>query len=311
MKVSCQCFAVLASFVALFIPPDLTAQERAPAEKLFAKGNLVAWCIVPFDANKRSPQERAAMLKRLGFTKFAYDYRAEHVPTFDAEMDAVKQEGIELTAWWFPQTLNAEARQILDVLKRHKIKTQLWVTGGGGPTKSVEEQRQRITGETARIRPIAEEAAKIGCSVALYNHGGWFGEPENQLAILEELRLPNVGLVYNLHHGHEHVDRFAELLEKMLPHLWCLNLNGMTKDGEALARKILPLGQGELDVALLKTIVSSGYRGPIGIIGHTQDDAEMRLQDNLDGLDWLVGELAGKPGRERPQPRTLVPVKPR
>ena len=68
------------------------------------------------------------MLKRLGFKHFAYDYRAEHVPTFDAEIDALKKHGIELTAWWFPQTLNAEARQIFDVLKRHEIKTQLWVT---------------------------------------------------------------------------------------------------------------------------------------------------------------------------------------
>ena len=74
------------------------------------------------------------MLKRLGFTKFAYDYRAEHVPTFDAEMDALKKQGIELTAWWFPQTLNAEAKQILEVLHRHKLHTQLWVTGGGNPT---------------------------------------------------------------------------------------------------------------------------------------------------------------------------------
>ncbi len=248
------------------------------------------------------------MLKRLGFSKFAYDYRAEHVPTFDAEMDALAKLDIELTAWWFPQTLNAEARQILDVLKRHRLKTQLWVMGGGGPTKSAEEQRQRIATEAARIRSIAEEAAKIGCSVALYNHGGWFGEPENQLAIIEELKLPNVGIVYNLHHGHEHVDRFPRLLQKMMPHLWCLNLNGMTKDGESLGRKILPLGQGELDLALLKAIVNSGYRGPIGIIGHTQDDAEERLQDNLDGLDWLVRQLNGQPAGDRPKLRTPVPA---
>lgn len=296
--------AALTAVVGLVIPPPLSAQDQTAAEKLFAKDNLVAWCIVPFDAKKRRPAERAEMLKRLGFSKFAYDYRAEHVPTFDAEMDVLKKKGIELTAWWFPQTLNAEARQILDVLKRHNIKTQLWVTGGGGPTKSEEEQRQRIATEAARIRLIAEEAAKIGCSVALYNHGGWFGEPENQLAIIEELKLPNVGLVYNLHHGHEHVDRFPELLKTMLPHLWCLNLNGMTRDGDAQGRKILQLGQGELDLALLRSIVNSGYRGPIGIIGHTQDDAEERLQDNLNGLDWLVKRLKGQPAGEKPKPHT-------
>src|SRR5262245_22435418 len=131
--------------IGIVFPPRFgTAQETVPPAKLFAQDNLVAWCIVPFDGKKRGPEERAAMLKRLGFTKFAYDYRAEHVPTFDAEMDALKKQGIELTAWWFPQTLNAEARQILDVLKRHNLKTQLWVTGGGASTKSVDEQAQRI-----------------------------------------------------------------------------------------------------------------------------------------------------------------------
>ena len=47
-------------------------------------------------------------------------------------------------------------------------------------------------------------------------------------------------------------------------------------------------------------IVASGYRGPIGILGHTMDDAEERLKDNLDGLDWLVPQLEGNP----PGPRT-------
>ena len=55
---------------------------------------------------------------------------------------------------------------------------------------------------------------------------------------------------------------------------------------------------------LLKIIAESGYQGPIGILGHTQDDAEQRLQDNLDGLAWLVKQLEGKEPGPRPKPRT-------
>src|SRR6266571_7475262 len=176
-------------------------------EGLFAQTNLVAWCIVPFDARKRGPEERAAMLERLGFKLFAYDYRAEHVSTFDAEMDALERHRIRLLAWWFPPTMNDEARLILDVLKRHRLEPQLWVTGGGEPTRDAQEQRSRVAAEAERIRAIAEAASKIGCTVGLYNHGGWFGEPENQLEILADLNLPNVGLVYNLHHGHDHLER--------------------------------------------------------------------------------------------------------
>ena len=188
----------------LVLPLSISRAEAAEEYQLFARTNLVAWCIVPFDSKKRGPEERAAMLERMGIRHFAYDYRAEHIPTFDAEMEAIERHGIGLTAWWFPTVLNDEARLILDVLKRHHLKTQLWVMGGGAPTKSPQEQQARVEAEANRIRPIAEAAAKIGCSVALYNHGAWFGEPENQLEIIERLKMSNVGIVYNLHHGHEH-----------------------------------------------------------------------------------------------------------
>lgn len=278
-----------------------------PQSELFARKHLIAWCVVPFDAKKRGPEERAAMLERLGFKHYAYDWRAEHLPTLETELEAIKRHGVALDAVWFSPSLDKDGRFILDTLGKHGIKTQLWVTGGGAATRSPEEQRERVKAEAARIRPIAEEAAKIGCTVGLYNHGGWFGEPENQLAMIDELKLPNVGIVYNLHHGHDHLDRFAVLLAKIKPHLLALNLNGMVAEGEGRGQKILPLGQGDLDLELLKKIRSSGYRGPIGILGHTMDDAEARLADNLDGLDWLVPQLDGKPPGPKPKPRTPVP----
>ncbi len=289
------------------------AQPARGDESLFARDNLVAWCIVPFDAQRRTPEQRAAMLDRLGIRQLAYDWRAEHIPTFATEIETLKRHGIKLTAFWFPTTLDNDARTILALLKQHGVRTQFWVMGGGGLTHSAAEQRERVAAEAARIRPIAEAAAKIGCTVELYNHGGWFGEPENQIAIIKQLKLPNVGIVYNLHHGHEHLSRFPELLKQMLPYLHALNLNGMMKNGALVdGQIILPLGQGDYDLGLLKLIRASGYRGPIGILNHTGEDAEGRLHDNLDGLDWLVAQLDGKPAGPRPQPRTwrLTPAKP-
>ncbi len=270
---------------------QLLAQQTAPKECLFRRDNLVAWCIVPFDDRPRSPSDRAEMLNRLGFQKFAYDYRAEHIVQFDAEMDALKGHHIELVGWWFPTTLNNEARTILDVLERHKIQTQLWVTGAGEEISSPEEQRTRVIAEATRIGEIAQAAAAINCRVGLYNHGGWFGEPETQIEIIQELKMPNVGIVYNLHHGHEHLERFAELMSKMRPHLLALNLNGMITGGDTTDKKIVPIGQGDRDLELLRIIRDSDYRGPIGILNHTQLDAEVRLRENLAGLDRLVGQL--------------------
>ena len=270
---------------------------------LFAKKNLVAWCIVPFDGKQRGPKERAAMLNRLGIGKLAYDYRAKHISSFDAEMRALKKHGIELTAWWFPTTLNDEARLILSVLQRHRIKTQLWVTGWGGP-KSADQQMEWVKQEANRIRSIAVAANRIGCKVGLYNHGGWFGEPENQIAIIRELKLKNVGIVYNLHHGHSQLKRFPQLLKKMLPYLYAINLNGMNGSEGHSKEKILPIAAGDRDLSILNTIYRSGYKGSIGILNHTNHDAEKRLQDNLDGLDWLKQKLDGKPVGKKPTYRT-------
>lgn len=300
-------FKFLVSLVFLGYLSALGGTAEPPVQpanaKLYDRDNLVAWCIVPFDAKKRTPAERVEMLKKLGFTHYAYDWRAEHLPTFDEEVRLLKNADIELTAVWFPAALDADARTLLEVIKKHGIKTQLWITMGEPAGK---DQKEKVEAAAKIIRPIAAEADKLGCSVALYNHGGWFGDPENQIAIVESLKLKNVGIVYNLHHGHDHLDRFPRLLKKMLPHLLALNLNGTMKDGEKLGKKILPLGAGELDLKLLKTIAESGYTGRIGILGHTQDDAEERLRDNLDGLDWLLPQLEGKKAAPKPKYRTFI-----
>jgi hypothetical protein len=231
----------------------------APSERpVFSRDNLVAWCIVPFDAKHRGPKERAEMLARLGIRRVAYDWRDQHVPEWDEELNQYKSHGIELVGFWAPD----RHRQILDLVKRHGLRTQLWLMGAD---PKVEGQSARVDAAAAAVAPVAKLAKDYGCTVGLYNHGGWFGEPENQVAIIDRLRrdgIDNVGMVYNLHHGHEHVPRFGELMKVMKPHLMCLTINGMKQAGP----KILPVGQGDNDLSLLKTIRDSGYTGPIAIL---------------------------------------------
>lgn len=267
----------------------------ASAPDPFAASNLVAWCVVPFDAKKRTPDQRVALLKQLGFTKYAYDWRAEHLPTFDRECELLKEAGIELTAVWFPAALNADAEKLLAVIDKHGLHPQLWVM----PSQPTGTQEEKVSKVADQLRPVAEAAAKRGCKLAIYNHGGWAGEPENMLAVRAKLDMPHVGLVYNLHHGHAHLDRFPELLKQMAPHLLALNLNGMTPDGDKKGQKVLVIGHGERDEAVLAAIRGSGYSGTIGVLGHTGDDVELRLRDNLDGLRWLL-----KKDGPRPTPRT-------
>jgi len=279
-----------------------SVRAALPTTGNFSRTNLVAWCIVPFDSQKRGPEERAAMLDRLGVKRLAYDWRAEHIPTFDAEVAAMRKHGIELTAWWFPAALNDEAKAILACIERNKIHPQLWVTMGTEPEPDAAKLAAKIEGAVKTLTPICEVAAKLGCTVALYNHLGWFGEPTNQVAIIAKLKAAghtNVGIVYNFHHAHAHLDTFAEQLRVMQPHLLALNLNGMVRDGDKVGKKIIPLGTGDEELRLLRIVNASGWRGPVGIIGHTDEDAELKLKKELEGLVKLapqVGQAASLPG---------------
>jgi sugar phosphate isomerase/epimerase len=281
----------VASGVALALV--ITALAGSPPHpSIFAKNNLVAWCIVPFDSAHRGPIERAEMLKRLGITRLAYDWRDKDIPTFDQEIDALKEHGIKLQAFWLTSGLEPEKEKnvstVLNLLKRRQLKTQIWYLLEPPEEFDRLGQEEKVAQAARSAQYLAGEAAKIGCSVGLYNHGGWFGEPENQLAILQKAGRKNLGMIYSFHHGREQMDRFAEFFPKILPHLMAVNLDGMKKD----APMILNLGEGDRELEMLRIVRDSGYQGPIGILNHREDrDAEVGLRQNMEGLKKLLHEL--------------------
>lgn len=264
--------------------------HSADAPGLFDRQNLTAWCVVPFDAKKRGPEQRAEMLQRLGFKNFAYDWREKDVPTFDAEVEALKRYDINLVAWWFPtDAADPNARIILEVCKRHSIHPQLWVMGSGSPTTTEAEQKQRTDQEAERIRKIVELAKPYDCPVELYNHNGWFGEPDNEVAVIERLKqlgVSGVGMVYNFSHGHKDVADFPAIWKRIERYVVAVNVTGMVAD-----ERLIPPSQGNYELAMLRTIQQSGWRGPIGLIAEQGGDAEVTLGNNLRGLDSLNSEL--------------------
>ena len=122
---------------------------------------------------------------------------------------------------------------------------------------------------------------KLGCKIALYNHGGWFGNPKNQLRIIEDITKSDLGVIFNFHHAHDTLEIYSEHIKKLLPYLWCVNLNGMKAEGP----KIITIGQGDLEKDMILELINLGYKGPFGILGHVKGgDPERILQDNLNGL---------------------------
>lgn len=279
------CLLILLASVSCGPKPQLET-----ADNLFKRENLVAWCVVPFDSVKRTPEERAAMLKSLGFTQFAYDWREEHLPTFGKEIIALRENGIQLkSAWMWIDTdsgaiIDENNRRLLEIIEQNNVKTDLWLGFSNKHFAGLTDE-QKLEKAAASVSSIREEAERIGCTISLYNHGDWFGEPINQVRIIEKIGKEDIGIVYNFHHAHEQLADFPMLIEKMLPYLKTVNLNGMKAEGP----KILTLGQGDHELDMLKTLGQSGYKGAIGIICHIEtEDAKVVLQRNVEGLKSLL-----------------------
>ncbi len=295
MKITSVILIVLGFNIFISCTSNSSSKEENEATRnpsLFDKSNLVAWCVVPFDSKERSPEERAEMLKKLGISELAYDWRQQHLPTFEAELEALKKHNINLRAVWFwidqdsVGYLGEDNEALWDKIVANDVQTECWFSFSPQLYENVadEEKYQRATRFIADFR---ERAKQQGCTLGMYNHGDWFGNPINQLAIIDSLGDDHLGMVYNFHHAHHEMDKFPALLEKMQDHLLCINLNGMVEGGE----KILTLGDGDRELEMMQAIQNSDYQGPIGIIGHQDRDVKEVLVQNLQGLNLLKAEL--------------------
>jgi len=263
---------------------------------VFAKDNLMAWCIVPFDANKRGPKQRARMLQRLGIESLAYDWRQAHIDSFDEELRQLTDHGIKLSAFWlaggYPKDEKSAVddpmlRPVIEFIQRHKLNIEVWKTCSVDGQDEMADDEARYQAGTRQIGTLCNVFNDLGCRYGLYNHGGWGGEPETMAEIARRLQSKDIGIVYNFHHGHEHLERMPGAFAAMRPYLTCVNLNGTTPGGP----KILPLAAGERDAEILSMIADSGYNGPLGILDHRMEtDAEESLRQNLVGLQVLLKE---------------------
>jgi hypothetical protein len=276
-----------------------TAQTPEPIavfNMLYAKQNLVAWCIVPFDSENRNPAARAELLRELGFTRMAWDWRIEHISKLAEEINVLRDNTIELTAVWFWLDKRSSAgllehhEQILKTIAEENAETILWVSFDNNFFEGIPDE-EKVKKGAEMINLIRTRAAESGTRVALYNHGDWFGEPENQIRIIEAIGTDDIGLVYNFHHGHHHLHNFQAMVEMMLPWLLTVNLNGMQQEGP----KILDIGKGDHEVGLMRILKESGFNGTIGIIGHTEgEDVRKPMMRNLDGLKRILTKMGDK-----------------
>lgn len=250
--------------------------------------NIYAWCIVPFDSLERSAEERISMLKRMGINKYAYDWREKHLTSMAEELRLAKMNDIDVIAIWMwiegnrdsVDGLNSSNEKVFSIIEKTGYNGQIWVSFNANFFENLSDS-EAVKKGAEMIAYLSKKANDLDCKIALYNHGDWFGDPKNQIKIIEALPNEDLGLVYNFHHAHNQIEAFPELVTMMLPYLWYVNLNGLRKEGA----KILTIGKGDYEMGMIDLLMEKGYKGDYGILGHVEDaDVETILKANLDGL---------------------------
>ncbi|MEM9546185.1 MAG: AP endonuclease [Bacteroidota bacterium] len=258
---------------------------------LFDMDNLYPWCIVPFDAKKRTPEARIQMLSELGFQQYAYDWRKEHLPEMTREWSLAEDKGIQVRAvyiwiddrWDKVGQLNESNEQLLKNLKLAKLETQIWVAFHPNFVEGLKD-KEALNKSSKMIYYLCERASDLNCKIALYNHGDWLGEPLNQIRIIKALPKFDLGLIYNFHHSYDQVEYYPEFIGEIIPYLWSVNLSGVQKG----TKDIIDLGNGDHEKEMLHLLIQNGYKNAFGILGHRRDeDVKEVLKRNLKGLSII------------------------
>jgi len=202
-----------------------------------------------------------------------------------------EKENIKISAVWLyinlkkdkVGKLGAGKEIVFENLKAVGLETQIWV--GMEPTYFNElSDKESLKQATEMIAYLSKRAKEVNCKIALYNHGGWYGNPKNQLEIIKSLPNQSLGIVFNFHHAHDELDAYKDNIKLMFPYLWAVSLNGMKAGGP----KIITIGQGDLEKEMIQTLLNIGYTGPFAILGHVKGgDPEIILKENTDGLHKL------------------------
>ncbi|MDG1805602.1 TIM barrel protein [Flavicella sp.] len=269
----------------------LIACHNSIPENTFSKENLIPWSIVGFDVKERTPEERIEMIQNLGYKQYGYGHRVRHIPSMAKEWKLAQEKGIEIHNVWLyinldkdkPAFLRNQNEAVFKNLKETKLHTEIWVGMDPKYFTNISEN-ESLESATEMIRYLSKRAQDLGCKIALYNHGGWYGDPENQLKIIHSIPDQEIGVVFNFHHAHDALEVYSQNIKKLLPYLWCVNLNGMKADGP----KIMTIGKGSLEKKMIQELTHLGYTGPWGILGHVKSgDPEIILEENYQGLQQL------------------------
>lgn len=220
------------------------------------------------DADHQTPKAQVDLVKELGYAGIG-PHLIDELPEM---ISALKEAGLKMFAAYTVAKANADGfgydspvKAGIEAMKGTDGMVWLAIASDSFTPSAEEGDAKAIE----LIREIADLANASGVRVALYPHKGFLIERvEDAVRLAKEADRPNVGVTFNLCHwlsvAKDQDVRAA--IEKALPKLYVVTINGADKDGRGWDELIQTLDRGTYDVGgFLHMLKDVGYAGPIGL----------------------------------------------
>ncbi len=241
-------------------------------------------------------------LQKLGIKRYVFPCREDNFNDFESTVIKVKELGFELLACRMSSQLSATAQdRFFALLTDSRLHPQIWL-------ETKVSKPEEIELEAAAMKPITARAQKLGCKVAVAVPFEDFGKSKQLPPIIDSLErtgISDIGIVCEFESLQNDVTRFGGVWRDHKPRFVAVILSGLVAKPNKGGNTSVLLGAGDQEMGLMRTILGSGWSGPIGISGGNEADA---LSKQLRGLDWLARELA-QLGSAGPSPNA-APIAP-
>ncbi len=225
------------------------------------------------DPNHTTAGQQAQMLKELGYPGIGPGYAGagpltemlKELDSRDLQLFAI-YTGINIDSG--AQPYDPSLKEAMNLLEGRN--TILWVFA-----QSKEHEPSTPQGDARAVeilRELADAAAEHKVRISLYHHNAfWLETIEDAVRIAEKSDRPNLGVTFNLCHWlRVSESRDARtVIEKAMPHLSVVNINGADTSGKDWKTLIQTLDCGTFDMrGFLEILRDAGYTGPIGFQGY-------------------------------------------
>lgn len=230
------------------------------------------------DEQYDTPEEQAELLKSLGYDgmeKKGIDGLAE-------TLEALDRHGLKLYTMYLNIDLDNEEqpydKRLNEVFRMLEGRgTMPWFYITSKQHKPSSEENDAIA--VPILQEIADMAHEYGIKVMIYPHVNfWVDNVEDAVRVAEKVNRRNLGITFNLCHflanrGTKADEVFIPLVEKAMPYLFAISLNGADKPTEDIMQSgnpwqyfIQPLGEGNYNTyRYLNAFIERGFEGPVGL----------------------------------------------